>query len=270
MDWQAEDWQVFGVLLAIAAAAWVILMGAAFGAVRLFFWLDDRNKRMKLERRRIASRERQQRRREKRQAELAVLFAAGLKPQDGNVQVFTGESYLTERRGAGVYRQSKATPKFKTLKKLKYGGVDLATARELAQPLAAQLAHTYRKSRWKVDIVVCVPSSAERLKERGFNQSELLARMFSRLAWIPYRDVLTRRFEVEQAQAALRTAKERAANLEGIFAAQGVAGLRVLIVDDVSTTGTTLNECAKALRQGGAVEVYGLTLFSGVSRKPRR
>jgi len=80
--------------------------------------------------------------------------------------------------------------------------------------------------------------------------------------------VLTRRFEVEQAQAALRTAKERATNLEGIFAAAQVAGLRVLIVDDVSTTGTTLNECAKALREGGALEVYGLTLFSGISRKP--
>jgi competence protein ComFC len=264
------DWQVFGVLLAIAAAAWVILMSAAIGAVRLFMWWDERQTRMKLERRRIATRERNRLRREKRLAERAAAFALALKPQDSNVQVFAGESYLTERRGASVYRQSKTTAKFKTLKKLKYGGVDPDTALELAKPLAAQLAHTYRKSGWKVNIVVCVPSSAERLKERGFNQSELLARLFSRLVWIPYRDVLTRRFEVEQAQAALRTAKERAANLEGIFAAQSVAGLRVLIVDDVSTTGTTLNECAKALREGGALEVYGLTLFSGVSRKPRR
>jgi|GEM_PF-5336302 len=174
------DWQVFGVLLAIAAAAWVILTSAAIGAVRLFFWLDDRDKRMKLERRRIANRERQQRQRDKRRAEQAAVFAEGLKPQNGNVQVFAGESYLTERRGAAVYRVSTATAKFKTLKRLKYGGVDLATAHELAQPLAAQLAHTYRKSRWKVDIVVSVPSSAERLKERGFNQSELLVNLHNR------------------------------------------------------------------------------------------
>jgi ComF family protein len=115
-----------------------------------------------------------------------------------------------------------------------------------------------------VDLVVPVPLHGRRRRQRGFNQAEELAKHLG-LEW---RTVL-RRTRATPSQTDLPAAR-RHANLKDAFALrrrERVAGLTVLLVDDVSTTGATLNACAAVLRQSGAREVRALTVARVVSRR---
>ncbi|WP_034621611.1 ComF family protein [Desulfovermiculus halophilus] len=111
------------------------------------------------------------------------------------------------------------------------------------------------------DCILPVPLHPVRLRERGFNQSLELARGLSRGGVAPLRPDALLRVRQTKAQSGLER-KERVANLRGAFRADPaqVGGRHVLVVDDVSTTGTTLAECAQALRRAGAVRVDGLVL----------
>jgi ComF family protein len=114
---------------------------------------------------------------------------------------------------------------------------------------------------WKIDIVVPIPLAPHRLVERGYNQAELLAQPIAESFPVHYpKDSLIRSHEtVKQFEL---TAKERWENLLDAFSANTtqVAGAKVLIVDDIMTTGATLNAAATALKKAGAAEVYALTL----------
>jgi predicted amidophosphoribosyltransferase len=108
-----------------------------------------------------------------------------------------------------------------------------------------------------------VPVHPVRRRERGFDQAEDLARCVAAELGLPWSYALERRARTVAQHALGRT--ERAANLGGAFAvrrdALGVVVDRwVLLIDDVSTTGTTLAECASALRTAGARAVSGLTV----------
>ena len=117
------------------------------------------------------------------------------------------------------------------------------------------------------DCVVPVPLHKKRLRDRGFNQSEILARHIAERTGIPINTALIRKRNTRK-QAKL-SAKHRRRNLEGAFAATAsFEGLRVLLVDDVLTTGSTLNNCARVLRQAGAADVQAVTLAG--SRHYRR
>jgi ComF family protein len=111
-------------------------------------------------------------------------------------------------------------------------------------------------------VVVPVPLHKHRERERGFNQSELLARHFARLASIPMHSNLLLRNKATQVQAGL-SRRARRLNLSGAFSLpqkSEVVGRTILLIDDVFTTGTTLNECAKLLKESGAPRVNVLTL----------
>ena len=113
-----------------------------------------------------------------------------------------------------------------------------------------------------VDLIMPVPLHAQRLREREFNQSLLLADRLARHLTIPlsYKNLL--RVAPSQAQTTL-SRKGRLKNLRGAFALrhpESIAGKRILLIDDVFTTGTTVNECAKALRKAGSSDVFALTL----------
>ena len=128
----------------------------------------------------------------------------------------------------------------------------------LFEPLSSSLAGEVQAS-WRADVVVPIPLAAGRERRRGFNQSELVARRVAEAHGLPLRlDVLERARETE-AQATL-DAEQRQRNIRGAFVAREVAGLRVLLIDDVTTTGATLNEAARALRAAGATHVFGLAL----------
>lgn len=110
-------------------------------------------------------------------------------------------------------------------------------------------------------LVVPVPLHSKRLLWRGFNQSQELAVAVATQARAPLRPAALRRLRDTRPQSTLSGA-ERLTNLNGAFAADPalVRGQRVLLVDDVCTTGSTLRECAKTLRQSGAEAVDVLVL----------
>jgi ComF family protein len=102
-----------------------------------------------------------------------------------------------------------------------------------------------------------VPLSPERLRERGFNQSVEIARVAARMLGRTFEAEGLRRVRDTPPQASLPF-KERAANVRRAFACDvNLAGQSVAVVDDVLTTGASLNECAKALRKAGAEAVFG-------------
>jgi ComF family protein len=125
----------------------------------------------------------------------------------------------------------------------------------LAEALRAELPG------WTPDLLVPVPIHWRRGWDRGFNQSELLAQRVQRRLGIPAVNAL-RRTRYTPPQLGL-TRGQRATNLQGAFIpvrADRVIGQRVVLVDDVWTTGATLAECAQILIAAGATAVYALTV----------
>lgn len=112
---------------------------------------------------------------------------------------------------------------------------------------------------WAADCIVPVPLSHKRLKERGYNQSMLLAEAVSEKCGIPIRAELLSRIRETEKQS-LMTRDERLKNLRRAFSAsEECRDLGIILIDDIKTTGATLEECAKALKKRGAARVYALT-----------
>lgn len=115
---------------------------------------------------------------------------------------------------------------------------------------------------WGVDLLVPVPLHPRREKERGFNQALAVARELSGKKGIKLDPHVLVRTRATPPQTSLE-AEERKKNVRGAFAAlspEAVRGRTVLLVDDVFTTGSTLEECALTLRKAGAAEVRALTI----------
>jgi ComF family protein len=113
---------------------------------------------------------------------------------------------------------------------------------------------------------VPVPLHPQRLEERGYNQSALLATTFCGAVGLPLQLAWLERVRETRQQVELGPS-ERHANVEGAFyATEAVAGQRLLLIDDVYTTGSTLRACAAAALTAGAAVVYGLTLAQPVRR----
>lgn len=131
----------------------------------------------------------------------------------------------------------------------------------LADPLGHLLARTWQQGSVPVDLVLPVPLHRARVRQRGYNQSLLLARVLGAEAGLPVRDDVLVRWRSTRVQVGL-SAEQRRVNVQGAFACliSDLHGQRVLLIDDVLTTGATLNACATALLQAGAGEVWALTL----------
>jgi ComF family protein len=112
------------------------------------------------------------------------------------------------------------------------------------------------------DLIVPVPLHPKRLRWRGFNQSVLLARQVSSACRAPMDPFVLRRRRETAPQTQL-TEEERRKNMRGAFSVhpdRHIEDLRILLIDDVYTSGATVDECSRALRRGGAKAVYVLTL----------
>lgn len=113
---------------------------------------------------------------------------------------------------------------------------------------------------YQFDVIVSVPLHPARQRERGFNQASLLAELLSAQTSIPSRPLL-KRIRYTTTQTALDRS-ERIENLHNAFGLRknaDVRGLRVLLIDDVLTTGSTLSECARVLKRAGAISVHAAT-----------
>lgn len=136
-------------------------------------------------------------------------------------------------------------------------------SRQRAQKLAAEMAAVVKREFGDAtfDGLVCVPMTHSDERERGFNQSRVLAKELSRLTGIPLYDCLEKLFPTAPQKSLPATF--RSGNVLGVFEVKEnhtVDGLRLLLVDDLMTTGATLNECAKILRIRGAEAVLAVTL----------
>ena len=138
---------------------------------------------------------------------------------------------------------------------LKYRNVR-ASAPRLSELMSEHLAD----SSITADVIAPVPLHPSRERERGYNQSELLARGISKSTGIPMANGVLARIRNTPPQVSMSTPEERRRNVVGAFECVGdVAGKRVLLVDDVVTTGATVAECAAQLRQAGAASVWVLS-----------
>lgn len=142
---------------------------------------------------------------------------------------------------------------------LKYGNHAM-----MAEPLGELMARHYPKTylEHSVDFAIPIPIHRSRLVERGFNQSLELARVFCRQVSLPLDTgvLVKNRKTLDQIDL---PEERRFENMEGCFTVrnpEAVSGRRILLVDDVLTTGATINEAARTLRAAGAREVHGYTL----------
>ena len=167
------------------------------------------------------------------------------------------------RRGAFAFEQARSFawyegPLQTLIQCLKYQGF-----RPLAKPLGKLLGDiTNRFDAKDFDLVLPVPLHIKRQRVRGFNQATLLARQLSKLHGIPVGAEDCVRVRDTPPQTGLRAA-ERRKNVAGAFhvpVPQRVKSRRVLLIDDVLTTGATANSCASALLEAGAQGVWVATL----------
>ena len=170
----------------------------------------------------------------------AAPTAAPPVPIDGWVAAFAYEGAVREALARLKYRNARCT----------------------LPALAAALVERLRaEALGPIDVVTWPPTTAERRRSRGFDQAEQLARAVGRGLGAPVRPCLTRRAGPSQTG---RSARER--HRGPAFGSDPVDGLRVLVVDDVTTTGATLTAAARAHRSAGAGRVAAAT----VARTPRR
>lgn len=134
--------------------------------------------------------------------------------------------------------------------------------RALSHLLAQLIADYWLLNPLPVDVLIPVPLHARRLRERGYNQSSLLARHLSQIIDVPeVEEMLVRRKDTPP-QARTSSAEQRHLNVTGAFTVHGraIKGKRVMLIDDVCTSGATLDACAAVLKRVGAASVWGLTL----------
>jgi ComF family protein len=130
-------------------------------------------------------------------------------------------------------------------------------------PSMADLLHDYLVDNpIPADVLVPVPLHRKRRRDRGYNQSALLAKELGRHCGLPVaaNSLVRHRYAVPQARSA--GVSERQENVAGAFTCPDdrFQGQRVLLIDDVATSGATLNACAGALKAAGAAQVWGLVM----------
>ena len=141
----------------------------------------------------------------------------------------------------------------------------------LAEPLGELLAQCAAEQfGGEFDTVTWVPVSRRRLRSRGYDQARLLAESACRL-WEVRPEQLLQKITDNPAQSGLKEEAARRANVLGVYEAaepERIQGCRILLVDDICTTGATLAECARMLRDAGAADV--MCVCAALARRPEK
>ena len=136
----------------------------------------------------------------------------------------------------------------------------------IGESLALHMSEFVRSLNWKIDLLIPVPLGKERLKARGYNQVELVAEPLAyELGW-KYAPAALRKSRETRSQVGLTISKRRE-NVLGAYQADSeiVKRKSVLLMDDVATTGSTIQSCSRALMDAGAQDVYALTIARALS-----
>jgi ComF family protein len=154
-------------------------------------------------------------------------------------------------------------PLSNAIKKLKYQN-DIG----IAQVLAFYLVEMYNDLILDTDFVIPVPLGKNRFKERGYNQASLIAKPFSLVIGRPMKTQALFRYKETKSQVGL-SREERSANVTGAFTVDNsnLLGKNIILIDDVTTTGSTLEACARELKNKGANNIVGLTIAMAVKTK---
>ena len=129
----------------------------------------------------------------------------------------------------------------------------------MGQALAAHMTEFAKSLNWNVDKMIPIPLGRQRMKERGYNQAGMIAEPLAMALDIEFAPNALMRCRETRSQVGL-SKQERQKNVLGAFQAAGVSGKTILVLDDVSTTGSTLSASAEALLSAGAKDVYALTV----------
>ncbi len=139
----------------------------------------------------------------------------------------------------------------------------------LAEPLGKLMAGYLEKIKGEIDfgdsLIIPVPLHKTKFNRRGYNQSELVTSEISKYLDLEIANDLILKTRPTKDQASLKE-KNRIENMDNAFVCLrpgAVSGKKILLVDDVYTTGATMNECARILKQAGAAEVSGLAIARG-------
>lgn len=172
--------------------------------------------------------------------------------QDSHLSDFINFQHLNALYSFSYY----SPPISSAIKKLKYKR-DIG----ISNLLAKFLVELYNKNKMDIDMVIPVPLNKNKIKERGFNQSFFLALPFSMTIQKPINKQSLRRLKETRSQVGLNR-QERFSNVSDAFKADPnqVQDKIILLIDDVATTGATMEACASALKSAGAKDIVGLTV----------
>jgi ComF family protein len=134
----------------------------------------------------------------------------------------------------------------------------------VADSLISLCSFSWPIQEWKVDIIIPVPTSKQKERTRGYNQAKILADAFSRYSGLPTDTNLLRKSDNVLTQVGL-SMKERKQNIKNAFISKPCNG-KILLLDDVCTTGATMESAAHALREAGAQQVFGATVARTIRR----
>ena len=176
--------------------------------------------------------------------------------------ILKGSAYCDNCRSREfVFDEARAVFEYNEQTKGTILGVKYRNEKYLAKFFAKFMFDTLENWGIDVDVVIPVPTTKTRLKERGYNQAELIANELAKLLEVPILANAVSKRENTQKQKEL-TFKERQENMKGVFSLDKRFILNfknILIVDDVFTTGATVNELSKELRKGNPAKIYVVT-----------
>ena len=170
---------------------------------------------------------------------------------------FAFENYIDGFLSAFIFEEE--TPIQSAIHSLKYNGkfkIGIFLGKTSAEILIDRLQN------WQADFLIPVPLFHLKKAERGYNQSFYIAKGFSRILKIPVKTKFVKRTRYTQTQTAL-SLEERKENMLNAFElknSKGVKGSKIILVDDVITTGSTVRECGRILKSNGAEKVYALSV----------
>ncbi|MSU54422.1 MAG: ComF family protein [Candidatus Staskawiczbacteria bacterium] len=177
-------------------------------------------------------------------------------------------SRCQDRKLSGLFFALPYKEKFLTRKLIHQFKYEPHIIKELAKSLAEILLEHFMligktaPANWENAVLVAVPLQIKKLKSRGYNQSEELAKELSKRLSVPV--ITDNLIKIKKTHSQMElSAIERAENVKDAFLIKkpaGLAGKKIFLVDDVYTTGSTMEECARVLRNAGAKHIFGITI----------
>lgn len=164
----------------------------------------------------------------------------------------------TELTGIMIATHYESGPVRELVHKLKYGGLT-----DLAGILSWILFQAAVRKQWKEWVVVPIPLHPSKFASRGFNQADLLARRLAKYLAVTYRPKWLRRVRATETQTELTRIYRQANVYKAFMARADLRGKKILLVDDVMTTGATLEAAAQALKDAGARQIWGVVVARG-------